>query len=363
MHSTFTKSMLRARVPAGVFLGSGLVAGGVVVGMQSPALCGTGNSEYWDGQLAARDPVGAAGRKSAAFVFIKPHAVYPKAIELVKAKFAASGIAVTSEGTLDWKTIDSKMLIDTHYGAIANRAVKQKPSELVVPEKAKVAFQKAFGLSWDSALSQGLVYNAVDGCTKLGVDGAGLDKKWSKLKRGADMIKFGGGFYAGKVDGIYVMNGFYMAMRGAYTTAPAQIHYFTVEWPTATLSWEDFRGSVLGATDPAAAADGSARKMIHQQWRALGLQAEPDTGDNGVHASASPFEALAERVNWLGASLEDDFYGKGMLAAGVTAQMITAWSADPNVLYQGTNGSIFDKLEDLNSDVCLAKAADIAKSL
>ena len=58
-----------------------------------------------------------------------------------------------------------------------------------------------------------------------------------------------------------------------------------------------------------------------------------------------------------------DFYGKGMLAAGVTAQMITAWSADPNVLYQGTNGSIFDKLEDLNSDVCLAKAADIAKSL
>ena len=303
MHSIFIKSMLRARVPAGVFLGSGLVAGGVVVGMQSPALCGelpclaasglqqpltfqncgglnvprrltfvlcrdptgTGNSEYWDGQLAARDPVGAAGRKSAAFVFIKPHAVYPKAIELVKAKFAASGIAVTSEvrahscsryssmqraalkkrlhhlqGTLDWKTIDSKMLIDTHYGAIANRAVKQKPSELVVPEKAKVAFQQAFGLSWDSALSQvkgaaltgpmktyetdqktdgtmpavwlmdlyqGLVYNAVDGCTKLGVDGAGLDKKWSKLKRGADMIKFGGGFYAGKVDGIYVMVG------------------------------------------------------------------------------------------------------------------------------------------------------------
>jgi hypothetical protein len=31
----------------------------------------------------------------------------------------------------------------------------------------------------------------------------------------------------------------------------------------------------------------------------LGLQYCPNVGDNGVHASASPFEALAERMNWL----------------------------------------------------------------
>jgi len=29
--------------------------------------------------------------------------------------------------------------------------------------------------------------------------------------------------------------------------------------------------------------------------QALGLKAKPDVGDNGVHGSASPFEALAER--------------------------------------------------------------------
>eukprot|EP01051_Picozoa_sp_SAG22_P022105 SAG22_NODE_5163_length_1074_cov_0.857436_1_plen_171_part_10 len=171
--------------------------------------------------------------------------------------------------------------------------MKQKPAELVVPDKAKAAFQKAFGLSWDSALSQGLVYNAMDGAKKLGVDGAGLDAKWGKLNRGVDLIKFGGGFYAGKVDGIYVMNGFYMAMRGAYATAPAQLHYFTVEWPASALSWEAFRGKVLGGTDPKTAAAGSARNMIFKQWQELGLASEPDTGDNGVHASASPFEALA----------------------------------------------------------------------
>eukprot|EP01052_Picozoa_sp_SAG31_P013208 SAG31_NODE_790_length_12082_cov_8.754319_5_plen_232_part_00 len=231
----------------------------------------------------------------------------------------------------------------------------------MVPAKAKADFEKAFGLTWDDALKRGLVYNAMDGAAKLGVDGAGLDAKWGGLKRGVNLIKFGGGFYCGKVDGIFVMNGFYMAMRGAYTTAPAKIHWFTVEWPVSTLSWEDFRSKVLGATNPKEADAGSARNTIYKDWQKLGLQSEPDTGDNGVHASASPFEALAERVNWLGASIGDDFYGKGMVAAGVSAATIMHWSGDPNVEYQGVNGSIFDKLEDLNADECLKKAADIAK--
>ena len=29
-----------------------------------------------------------------------------------------------------------------------------------------------------------------------------------------------------------------------------------------------------------------------------------------MHASASPFEAMAERLNWLGVSLEDDAFGQ-----------------------------------------------------
>ncbi len=43
------------------------------------------------------------------------------------------------------------------------------------------------------------VFNAKDACAKLGVDGMGLDKKWSQLQKDKDLIKFGGGFYCGKV--------------------------------------------------------------------------------------------------------------------------------------------------------------------
>ena len=60
----------------------------------------------------------------------------------------------------------------------------------------------------------------------------------------------------------------------------------------------DFRGQLLGPTDPAEAPASSLRGKIAAQWEALGLAAAPDVGDNGVHASASPFEALAERLNW-----------------------------------------------------------------
>ena len=44
-----------------------------------------------------------------------------------------------------------------------------------------------------------------------------------------------------KVDGIFVINGFYMSMRNTYTTPPAKIHYYTVQWPTDALAWKSFR--------------------------------------------------------------------------------------------------------------------------
>jgi nucleoside diphosphate kinase len=338
-------------------LGAGIIAGGVLIGLQQePSQCES-TAERMQGLAARLDELEAkaAGQTSAAFVFIKPHAVTDKTAELVKSRFAECGIRVTGEGKLDHKTIDEQLLIDTHYGAIANRAVKQKPAELVVQDSAKAKFKEAFGLTWDNALSQGLVYNAADACKKLGLDGASLETEWRKAK----FVKFGGGFYCGKMGDIFVMNGFYMAMRSQFTTPPACIHYFTVEWPNSNLSWEDFRGKVLGATDPTKAEKGSVRQMIYEKWESLGLPGQPSTGHNGVHASASPFEALAERANWLKVPIAEDTYGKGLIAAGVSEKTLMEWSGDPSVSYEGKIQSLFDLLEDLDADACLMKAKDI----
>merc|ERR1719436_1287366 len=129
-------------------------------------------------------------------------------------------------------------------------------------------------------------------------------------------------------------------MRDKYVAPGKSIHWFTVEWNSDNLSWEDFRGLVLGPTDPSTAPANSVRGSIYNNWESLGLTAQPDTGDNGVHASASPYEGLAERLNWLGADLATDAFGKALLDAGVPEAMLRDWTVDPQVVVddQGAKG-------------------------
>jgi hypothetical protein len=134
-----------------------------------------------------------------------------------------------------------------------------------------------------------------------------------------------------------------------------------VEWKQEDLKWEHFRGKILGPTDPASAPDGAIRKQILDEWKELGLQDEPNKGDNGVHASASPLEGLAERTNWLGMSILEDTFGKALMEAGISEETIKAWSVDPRVKLPGNEGeaSIFDTLEDMDVAQCLEKCIAI----
>ena len=169
----------------------------------------------------------------------------------------------------------------------------------------------------------------------------------------------------------------------------ASIYCFEVEWPSPKLSWKDFRGKLLGPTDPAKAPDGSLRKEILTRYKELGLTSEPNQGDNGVHASASPFEGLAEKVvsdfhvlfhywidvrishlynmytiakNWLGKSIEDDVFGTALIDSGLTRATIEAWSLDPRIKQpDGSEGSVFDALEDMDAADCVVKLVELNK--
>jgi len=302
--------------------------------------------------------------KNQAFVFIKPHAVTDKVKELVAGRFKELGFSITREGELNAATIEEKKLIDNHYYAIANKASLTKPKNLNPPANKQEDFNKLFGLSWSKALADGVVYNAVDGCAKLGISGAEMDTQWAKTKKSKQLIKFGGGFYCGKVTvgdtSIYVINGFYMAMREKYTAEGTCIYYYCVEWDSSKHSWKDFREKILGATDPTTACEGSLRRLVLEGYQALGLSSEPNVGDNGIHASASPFEALCERMNWLEGNVGADTFGKALLSAGVSEETIMSWTKDPQVTVGGNKVSLFDSLEDINADECLTKSKTIA---
>ena len=55
--------------------------------------------------------------------------------------------------------------------------------------------------------------------------------------------------------------------------------------------------------------------------------------------------------------------GKTPLAAGIPEETLRLWSVDPRVPLppDGSEGSLFDALEDLDLDDCVAKAVAIAK--
>merc|ERR1719471_746935 len=302
--------------------------------------------------------------RNSAFVFIKPHAVTDKVKDLVKEVFEKNDIAIKKEGELEAEEIDKYKKIDKHYYAIASKATILTPDKLAVP---KDKFKDKFGLEWDDVLKDGKALNAIDACSKFEIDAAALDKMWGECKKADNLVKFGGGFYCGKLtspsdkETYYVFNGFFMSMRSKFVEPGAKIFYYVVEWES-TLCWSDFRAKVLGPTDPATAPKDSLRGMILQKWKALGLKSEPNTGDNGVHASASPFEALSERANWLGYRIERDPFGKVLLKAGISAATIRDWCKDPQVTYGPLpmTTSLYDALEDTDTDWCAAKCKMMA---
>lgn len=362
----------------------------------------------------------ASGLKNRAFVFVKPAAFTPAVLELVSAGFAGAKISILAEGDLTGDEISENMYIDNHYLSIATKASLNKPSALNPPAAGLKKFEATFGLTWAAAIAEGRFFNAVDACTLLGVNGDQLNTLWAAAKKNKKLAKLSGGFYAGllpvlnlpscivaptgtdvsevkelaftednyqklinlngvtlpstevTVNGVamkkypaisskFVLNGFYAGMRGKFTDSKAKIHYYTVSFETANSTWEGFRGSILGATDPPTAASGSLRRTIYDTYESLGLESQPNVGDNGVHASASPFEALAERINWLNASLSTDSFGQVLLAAGIPEDTIMAWTVDPQVeLKDGSKGSLFDQVEDQSVAECVATLCSLA---
>jgi hypothetical protein len=199
--------------------------------------------------------------------------------------------------------------------------------------------------------------NALEACQRFGCSPSQLKDAWTKVSA----VKFGGGFYCARISinrkpELYVFNAFYMDMRSKFVGDDKEIRCYAVEWDPEELSWASFRQNVLGPTDPTEAPPQSIRRMILDQYKNLDLKSEPNKSDNGVHASASAFEGLAEKMNWLNLEPENDTFGKLLLDSGLTKSTIVEWTKDPRVRTSDSSfGSIFDDLEEMDAPACLER--------
>jgi len=297
-----------------------------------------------------------------AFIFIKPHAAdCDKVKGVVKSMLEKScdSMKVSDPMDITSETIAKDLLIDKHYYAIASKATLLQPKQLNVPTDR---FQEQFGVAWEEVLKQGLAYNALDAAKHLGgLDATQMEAKWRETKGTKNQIKFGGGFYCAKIGDIYVFNGFFMSMRESYVAPGKKIVAFEANWDSKELSWEKFRSEILGPTDPAKAPEGSIRGTIYKDWEALGLPSQPNTGDNGVHGSASPYEGLSELMNWMGKPIDQCAFGQTMMKSGIKESTIKEWTTDPQVVIdlEGNKGSCYDALEDKDAFDCVLECAKL----
>ncbi|GMH61270.1 hypothetical protein TrRE_jg352 [Triparma retinervis] len=299
-------------------------------------------------------------RANIALIFIKPHAVSDKIKEFVSGEIKDAGLTMLHEGEMSAEDIESKGCIDKHYASIAKSAMDTNPGDLGVTDEKKAEFQKTFGSTWDESIELGLIFNAKGAAEKLGtmdgddlvpLDGKGLDALWAKAEK---RVKLAPGLYVsniGEDEPLYVINGFYMAMREKYVQGSG-IYFYVVGFDPEVMSWAQFRGEVIGATDPEQAPEGSIRGKMLANWETedLDLDSKPNVGDNGVHASAGPIEGLKERTVWLGLAPEDDPFGSELLKwTGGKVATIAPWLDDAEVdeaKHYELKGKMFDLTED-----------------
>mmetsp|Transcript_26646 Transcript_26646/g.63302 ORF Transcript_26646/g.63302 Transcript_26646/m.63302 type:complete len:298 (-) Transcript_26646:175-1068(-) len=287
-----------------------------------------------------------------ALVFVKPHAANDAVLELTKKHLGDKGIKIVREGELGAQEIKAKGIIDDHYAALAANAVKTLPKDLLVADANKAKFAQEYGKSWDTAVGDGSFLNLAQYQEKFpDLSAVEVEKRW----RAGATVKLAPGNYVSKIaeDDVLVINGFYASMRDKFISPGARVLWMVVQFDEANLPWKDFRGSVLGATDPTTASQGSLRRVILEQWKELGLAQEPSTSDNGVHASAGPIEGLRERMIWLGVKAEEDAFGELLASKGVKPALVASLCNNQLVTVDGKEGPAFDMLEDTDSSVAL----------
>lgn len=312
-------------------------------------------------KAAPAKPEDAVNHVNHALVFIKPHAVGEPVEQLVLSNLKAKKVRVLERGELTHT--DLEKIIDEHYSTLALNAMVIAPKELLtaVPAEQIEEFKTTYGESTEEAVAAGKLVNIKELMDRFpnakGVTASAIDAAWKAA--GDDVrIKLMPGTYVSRVTIIdddakehelYLINGFYAAMREKYVRKGAKVVYFSVEWDEKDLSWKNFRGQVIGATNPSVAHPESIRSKLFEQHAALGLTSQPNIGDNGCHASAGPIEGLKERMTWLNADLYKDEFGKKLLDAGVSFDHVHSWANNGHILVKGQAYNAFDVLEDLNS--------------
>lgn len=279
-----------------------------------------------------------------AFLWVKPHACTKHVEAWIPKALLQHRIEVISSGRVPMAEVFDKELADRKQCTLYRNAMTRAVHEIPISTKQMAEFDATFGITWNTAMNLHLVINAAQAVDRIGV--LQLLKDWDEAPR---KVCLAPSLYIAYLEreGLYVVNGFYPYLRSRMY-AGSHVSWYVVSWDSEIMTWGDFHRYVIGTDVPEKAEESSLRHTLYKSWVELGLQRQPDGIDNGFCASATPVEGLADRVSWLGVSLEQDVFGRLLVMGGVDPGYLRKILENPLVRHREepleSMGDAFDKL-------------------
>ena len=299
-------------------------------------------------------------------ILVKPHAVNDDVLTVIETLLTDHSIRIQYIGHLSGADLSARNVVQHSFCTLFQHAIVIDPLELHVTAEMISLFRTHFLMEWTTALNQSQLTNACDAAAYLEITQAELYDMCRRSK--FPTLRLCKGVHLTYLDEdcssdpavksllkspIYVVNGFYSALKAQYENPATEVAYLLIEWDGAQWTWADLVHRIVGDSDPALASPTSIRGTIYRHWESLNLPAAPSRVDNCVHASASAFEGMVDRVVWTpGATLQTDILGSRLLAARIPHHLCQKWMRNPLV----DGRTMFDHMLYLNARASLHQA-------
>lgn len=227
-------------------------------------------------------------------IFLKPELFFgnsenvQNSLTLVMKKMMQFDVQMTGIAVVSAEDLEMHGVMSAHYGYI--NFISNNASKIETEDKEKIA--QMLGHTVDSLpqiLGGHEILKKYPNWTA-----AELDKFWFTKKS----MRLRGGFYFNEfnLDGTptVMINAFHPAQIEHFTTSGRHIVMFVGQ---SIRSFEDLRTNMIGDTYPEKSVPGSIRAELFANPKDYG-QEKVDIGNNGIHMSAGPFEALKEIYNF-----------------------------------------------------------------
>ena len=295
---------------------------------------------------------------------LKPDWDRPSMVTLIGEVLKSHGVTASVSSLVGAEEMIARSVIKNQYARLYRFAEEIRSITLSPEEKSH--FLTTFDTDWDDVWGSSQVYNAHDIRVELQISDSQLDALCRRSS--SPTIQLQSGLFVSRIDTactddprvqrsllfpLFIVNGFYGAMRDSYTEGGRSSRYMKIEWDAEHMSWSDMLVEVIGDKNPYSAAPSSIRGRVFREWESLGFEQAPTLDNNIIHCSASSFAAMVDRLVWIkGAMLYTDLLGARLLSARIPVQHIQKWLENPTV----QDKRVFVHMLRLGSSACIDKA-------